>query len=436
MAEGATPTFSARARSSVATALVVGVVASAGAAFAHAFRSAVEAGTGLLAGPGEDLVTRQRVSAWAIFGIVTLGLLVAAAIGQWALRWRGERLGLTAVAAAARGEGVGPSLVGTLLRATGTLAATSGLASLGRETPILETGGSIGTFVGRITRRSPAMLAVAGIAAGFAAAYHAPIAAVLYVEEHLGVRRDRRAITHAVAGAALGYVVLREVFGGEPIFPAAAHPAGGSIVVLAAVGLVPAMVASRLFLLARERWPKAVDGTTIAARRWAHRVAFAVIGGAIVALVPLTAGNGMAALRHASTNTTIEIAVGLCLAKLIATSAAVAAGAPGGVFSPSLAVAAGAALLGFVALSHLGVPLPGTYWDGMLVAMTIGIAVGIRSPLVATIVVAEMTGDLRLLPVSAATVLVATVLDRALDRRRAGAGAGEPVAVTLHDEDA
>ena len=122
----------------------------------------------------------------------------------------------------------------------------------------------------------------------------------------------------------------------------------------------------------------------------------------------------MEAIRRGLTGATIGLALALLVGKIVATTAALGSGAPGGVFAPSMAVAAGAALLCFETLDRLGVSLPGSHWDGMLAAMSVGIAVGTKTPLVGVVVVAELAGDARLLPVCAASVVGATLLELAM----------------------
>ena len=139
-----------------------------------------------------------------------------------------------------------------------------------------------------------------------------------------------------------------------------------------------------------------------------------VIGAVLVASVPMASGNGMEALRSASTDTTVSIALALALAKLAATVATLRVGVPGGVFSPSLAVSAGWALLAFVGLEAAGFDLPGARWDGMIAAMAVGVAVGLGSPLLAAVVIPEMVGDVSLLPVCALVSFVAWYADRRL----------------------
>ena len=88
----------------------------------------------------------------------------------------------------------------------------------------METGGMLGNVVGRRVGRPGHRLAVTGIAAAFAVAYHAPVAAVLYVEERLGMRHDRRTVAHTVAGSVIGFLVAQQLFGSRTIFPSAIDP--------------------------------------------------------------------------------------------------------------------------------------------------------------------------------------------------------------------
>lgn len=403
-----------RLRAPLLTLALTLVVGAFGAVFAHLFREAIFFTLDHVAGDKSSTRVAQDSPRWVVFVVVTSGLLVAAWIGRVAVRRRHERLGLAAVADAARGSGTGPSVQGTLLRSSGTFVAMSSLASLGREAAILETGGSFGAWLGRTFRRQPADLAVTGIAASFASAYHAPIGAVLYVREHVVNRPERRIVACALAGAVIGQLVSVHLLGGKSIFARGIAPLGAGAFVRAGVALVPALLATKLFFALRQRVTPVSTPTSESARVWLRSSAFAVVGGITVAAVPLASGNGMEAIRLGLTGATIGLALALLVGKIVATTAALGSGAPGGVFAPSMAVAAGAALLCFETLDRLGVSLPGSHWDGMLAAMSVGIAVGTKTPLVGVVVVAELAGDARLLPVCAASVVGATLLELAM----------------------
>jgi CIC family chloride channel protein len=405
--------------------LAVLVVVSVGAVlFARLFKESTLGVIEWVSGTADPTQAARDGDWWVVATVVAIAVAVAAVLGVIAKRRAGARIGLTAVAAAARGEGTGPSVRATLLEGGATWVASTGLASLGRELAIVEVGGAFGAASGRKLPGFGPSLAAGGIAAAFASAYHAPFAAMIYVEGHLAVRRNRRSLVYTVIGAALSHAITVRVFDGGAIFPGVQGSTGG-MVTLAAVGLVPALVGSRIFLELRDlgsiAWSRASRASRASPvsrsrrRRTVTQAAMCVvIGAVVVASVPMASGNGMEALRAASTDTTVSVALALALAKLAATAATLRVGVPGGVFSPSLAVSAGWALLAFIGLDAVGVDLPGARWDGMIAAMAVGVAVGLGSPLLAAVVIPEMVGSVSLFPVCALVSFLAWYSDRRL----------------------
>ncbi len=365
--------------------------------------------------------------------LVAGAVLAAAALGHHVTRrWPG-RSGLDAIAATTRGEERRISFRATTIRSTGTWIMTAGLVSVGRESAILEAGGAVGSSLGRRFGGRGAAMATAGIAAAFATAYHAPIAAVVYLEEHLGVRRSRRAVTFTASGAVGGHLVATRLFDEGPLLPEVPRGVSG-IGAAALVALLPALVGARGFLWLRETFD--ARRQTVTARSDLVIVVgiSAIIAGTAVAVSPDVAGNGLDALRHASELATVgaELGVALLVVKLVATVAAIGSGAPGGVLTPTMTVGAGAALLTVAAVDA-------TRWSAVdvstvvAVAASVAVAVGLRSPLTAVFLLAEMTGDLVLAVYLAPVVLLATALDRRADRLL-GRPPSHPA--TVHDEDA
>lgn len=391
------------------------IVVSVGAVlFARLFKESTLGVIEWVSGTPDPTQAARDGNWWVVAAVVAVAVAVAAVMGAIARRRAADRIGLTAVAAAARGEGTGPSVRATLLEGGATWVASTGLASLGRELAIVEVGGAFGAASGRKLPGFGPSLAAGGIAAAFASAYHAPIAAMIYVEGHLAVRRNRRSLVYTVIGAAVSHAITVWVFDGSAIFPGVQGSTGGMLT-LAAVGLVPALVGSRIFLELRDLGPIAWSGASRSShrrRRLTQAAMCVAIGAVIVASVPLASGNGMEALRAASTDTTVSVALALALAKLAATSATLRVGVPGGVFSPSLAVSAGWALLAFIGLDAVGFDLPGARWDGMIVAMVVGVAVGLGSPLLAAVVIPEMVGSVSVFPVCALVAFLAWYADR------------------------
>ncbi len=412
--------------------LLLGAVVTAASLFAHFFKESALALIEWATEQSGPTSAASHLDPPVVFVVAATAIVVGTGLGRQALsRWPG-RVGLHALAASTRGEDRAISLRATALRSTGTWVASVGLVSIGRESAIIETGGSIGSYLGRRFGGRGAALSAGGIAAAFASAYHAPIAALFYVEEHLRARTNRRTTVYSGIGAIGGHLLTVTLLGGKAIFP----PPEGSHARMLVTGLVvtvPAALAARLFLEARDR----VTSDSVMERLSMHShvsvVAFAIVGGLLVALAPNAAGNGMEALRQSALTPVGGILLTLGIVKLLATTASLGAGTPGGVLTPTISVSAGIAGLSLLGLDHSGIHV-GPIWDGMLAAMAVGIAVGLRSPLVAIFLVAEMSGDLSLIPVLIVIVALAWLFDRGIDALVSARG--EPLPTGVHDEDA
>jgi CIC family chloride channel protein len=414
------------------TAVLFVVVIVASATFAKLFRRTSYEVISRYADADDPTGAANRLSPWIVFLVVSAAVALAAVLGHIVQRRWGDRVGIEAVAATARGENVDISFRATGTRVAGTWLATTGVASIGRESAIIETGGAIGSLVARRTGGRGATMASAGMAAAFAAAYHAPIAAILYLEEHLGVSKSRRAITFSVAGAIGGYAVSRWMFGIDPIFP----PIEGShweSLPAALVGLLPAVLVARLFLQLRVRFTCAALARLTGGRHWWHVAGLSLVAGASVAIFPSAAGNGMEGLGEVAAGATFTIGFALLIGKLLGTAAALGSGAPGGVITPTIAMSSGAALVAILTARELGMQVDHV-WDSVVLVMAVGVAVGIRAPLMAVFLVPEMMGDYWLVPVAAVVVVIALGVDRVLDIAIRRAGGIIPTGV--RDEDA
>ncbi len=418
-------------RRRLATFALFLVVVFLASVIAHLFRQFLHHVIGFYSDRDDPTAASAKLDAAVLFVLATASVLIAAALGRRAQRWPG-RYGIEAVAASARGDSRSISLRATLLRVLGTFVVSAGLVSIGRESALVESGGVTGAVVGRSSGGRGDALASAGIAAAFASAYNAPLAAMLYAEEHLRIRQSTRATVFVVAGAVVGHIFTVWLFDGTAILPDVQGP-HWRVAALGLVVLVPTVVVAKSFLYLRVR----VTADSLMGRtKWPRPVVvsvFAVVAGASVAAFPLAAGNGMEALQRGPIAATTTLAVALVVGKLVGTTAALGAGAPGGVLSPSMGIAAGTALLMLLAADSLGVGAEHP-WDAMVAAMAIGVAVGMRSPLVAVLLIPELLGDYLLVLPIASVVGVAWLLDRVLDRLMVRVGAVVPSGI--YDDDA
>ena len=185
----------------------------------------------------------------------------------WALRLAlpplgGALAGLVALATvrAAQGHGVGDvmeavvfgrsrlSLRVTLLKSLGSWFAIVTGGSIGREGPLIQFGGVLGDTVSealRLDERRSRTLMAAGTAAGFAAAYNTPLAAVLFVLEVVTGIAALDTVLATIAATAFATAATRFVVGGGPIYGARAFEMVGTaaLAAYAALGLVAALVA-------------------------------------------------------------------------------------------------------------------------------------------------------------------------------------------------
>lgn len=119
-------------------------------------------------------------------------------------------------------------------------------ASLGREGPTVQICAGIASLFGRITalsRRNMLRLLPVGVAAGIAAAFNAPSAAVTFTIEEIVGDLDQTVLSSVIVAAALAAATERSVLGAHPVFDI---PSGyglhhaSSLVLYALLGIVVA----------------------------------------------------------------------------------------------------------------------------------------------------------------------------------------------------
>lgn len=406
---------------SYAIAIPVGVAA---AGFAHLFVQAGERVLAAVFGHGKPAEAALATPRLVVALVVALAVAVSAGLARRSSRFGNGRTGLGHVSVALDGDPadagtVRPSLRATLVRGLGTFASSVGLTSIGRESAMIETGGALGASLGQRLRVGP-WLAVAGVSAAFTGAYTAPLGALAYCDNHLRLRNNRRAVGHAVVGAGAGLASAHLLWERHTVLP---HPTGatGAWWVLALVVALPAALAARALFELRRRAERALP--PLGSARW---IACVLVAAAAVGVARAAAGNGMNALSLTAAEPVLWAAVGLAVFRVAGMLAALAAGVPGGVILPTMAITAGWGLLTMLAVEWVGYDLPGTHWDGMILAAAAGVAIGLRAPLLAVVLVPEMVGDYSLLPAAAFVVLLAVGVDRGVDaaasalRSRAG----------------
>lgn len=159
-----------------------------------------------------------NLPAWLRFGVPNLGGLVAGTISRLRVS---ARQGASNVMEAVVLGNVALSLRTTLNRVGASWSAIAAGMSIGREGPLIEFGGSLGATAGRIMRTpldSTRVLIASGTAAGFAAAYNTPFAAVLFVFETIVGVAAPAAMLPAIASTVFATSLTRAIVGAGPIY--------------------------------------------------------------------------------------------------------------------------------------------------------------------------------------------------------------------------
>jgi chloride channel protein, CIC family len=280
---------------------------------------------------------------------------------------------------------------------TAALAIGSG-HSLGPEDPSLQIGASLASALGRwmrLSRDRMRLIAPVGAAAGLAAAFNAPISAVLFVIEEVIGRWTAGILGSVVLSAVSSVVVMRWFLGSESMFriPVVRLERPSELIAYSVLG-----VAGGLASVAFSSGIATLRPRCKALPRWTQYFQPALAGlliGIIAVLgAPQVMGAGYEYIDEAMhgqfTWQMLAILAGL---KIIATLLSFVSGTPGGMFAPTLFIGAmlGAAVGGaeHVLFPHLS-GSPGTY---ALVGMGVLFAGFLRAPMTSVFMVLEVSGN-------------------------------------------
>jgi chloride channel protein, CIC family len=288
--------------------------------------------------------------------------------------------------------------------------------SLGPEDPSLQMGAGIASVIGRKLKLSQSkirLIAPVGAAAGLAAAFNAPISAVLFVIEEVIGTWSAGVLGAIVLAAVSSVVTMRTFLGRESLFRVPPFQLANPWEVLAYVVLgIVGGVASLGFL----KWIAYARPRLQALPTWTQYFQPAAAGlmiGLIAIKFPQVLGAGYAVIDEAMHGQfTWKLLIVLAVLKILATGFSFLSGTPGGMFAPSLFV--GAMLGGAVGSieQHFFPALTGTIGTFALVGMGTFFAGFLRVPITSVFMVIELSGNYTaILPVMIST-LVAYLISR------------------------
>jgi CIC family chloride channel protein len=284
----------------------------------------------------------------------------------------------------------------------------------GREGPIAQIGAGIGSMLANLLRLSPAerrVLMAAGVGAGIAAVFRAPLAGALFAAEVLYSSSDiePEVVIPAGISSVISYCIFGMVFGWAPIFRTPdltfSNPYElGPYLLLALVMVVLAGLYTRTFygvthVFHRLRMPPSLKPALGAFLTGAVGLSlYYLTGRQKETLSVLSFGyNSLQNAMDGAGSATAGILMLIALGKILTTSLTIGSGGSGGVFGPSMVIGGcGGGALGI--LLHQAwpslVPHPASY---VILGMAGFFAAAAKTPFSTLIIVSEMTGDYHLL---------------------------------------
>jgi chloride channel protein, CIC family len=287
-----------------------------------------------------------------------------------------------------------PTVIGKFI--TSALAIGSG-QSLGPEDPSLQIGAGLASALGRrlkLSREKLRLIAPVGAAAGLAAAFNAPITAVLFVIEEVIGRWTAGILGAVVLSAISSAVVERWFLGDEPLFrvpPYHLEHVGelGAYASLGVIGGFASLIFVKYIAYLRPKL-RALPPWT----QYFQPAAAGLLIGLIGIKFPQVMGAGYSYIDQAMHEQyTWQILIVLGALKIVSTGLSFSSGTPGGLFAPTLFM--GAMIGGAVGMAehqlvpHLAIPV-GSY---ALIGMGTLFAGILRAPMTSVFMMLEVSGN-------------------------------------------
>ena len=335
----------------------------------------------------------HTLGAWAVLIPAVGGLIVGLMARYGSDRIRGHGIP-EAMEAILIGQSRMSAKVAVLKPVSSAIAIGTG-GPFGAEGPIIMTGGALGSLFAQAFHLSSAerkTLLVAGAAAGMAAIFATPLAAVLLAVELLLFEWKPRSFIPVAAAAAVAAALRTPLLGAGPIFPVPTHGALAwqELALSLVVGLAAGFGSGCLTWLVYA----CEDGF---ARVPLNPMWWPVIGGLFVGvgglLYPRALGVGYDTIGDLlQGHLAAPFVLGLLVTKAVIWAIALGSGTSGGVLAPLLIMggALGAAEAHWIHVGDAGL------WGMISMAAMMGGTM--RSPLTAVAFMLELTDDIAVLP--------------------------------------
>ncbi len=377
------------------TMLIWSVIVGIGGAFATiAFREGIELVQRVVSGGSGSFVEMAKRLPWYVrFWLPAAGGFLAGCVLLLATRSDTKTRKTDYMEAVALGNGVVP-VRQSLWRSVSSLLTIGTGGSIGREGPMVQLAALAASLVGRVKHFDPPrlrLLVACGAAAGITSAYNAPIAGAFFVSEIVLGAIAMESFGPMVVASVVANIVMREFAGYRPpyempVFPAVAGP---EVLLFVVLGLLCGVLAPQFLHL--------LDASKHQFKRLPVPLPVRLaLGGLIVGVIsvwiPDVWGNGYSVVNQILHSPwTWQALVAVLVFKVLATAATAGSGAIGGVFTPTLFVGAALGSLFGLGMQALWPGHTSAYFAYAMVGMGAFLAGATQAPLMAILMIFEMT---------------------------------------------
>lgn len=304
-------------------------------------------------------------------------------------------------------------LRGFLLQFFGAATAIIGGFSVGREGPHVYLGAAGSSLMGqwlKLPNNSIRTLVGCGTAAGIAASFNTPLAGVIFALEVVMLEYTLASFIPVILAAASATMVSIAVFGNVPAFEVTAMKLGdlSDVLFILLLGVAGGVLSAGFIHLVQ-----VIAHHAKAFRHWQRLLLAALIASLFGLLLPQVMGVGYDSVDQALTGSIgLTLLALLVVGKLVATSACVGLGIPGGMIGPSLFIGA---MLGSL-ISHLSSMAGFEVDPGLFALLGMGAMMGasLQAPLAALVAMMELTYSPGIIMPGMIVVVIASLTSREL----------------------
>ena len=371
--------------------------------------------------PNNIVNVAEELPDWERVLLPTGGGLVAGLILQWGLKFIGKQGSTSLIEAVVAGDGrlaTRPELVKTC---SAIVSIASG-ASIGREGGIVQLSATLASKLGQLAKWPPyrlRLLVGCGAASGMAAAYNAPIAGAVFSALIVLGNFSMNMFAPLIFSSVIATMVSRTFFGIQPWYNIPPFPEVMPLqlpwfLLLGVVCGVAGAFFLKLIHLVREEFGK-------------YNVPLAMkltLAGLVVGVIaiefPGVFGNGYSVTNNILHENFMQEArpllwlAGLLVAKWIATAVSVGSGTVGGIFTPTLFVGAATGAFFGTLLHHFHLAPEVAAGAFALVGMGAVLAATTWSPLLAMIMVFELSLNYSMVPALMLACVVSILIAKQL----------------------